>query len=184
MKEDNLDRLFKHSTMDFDSEMPESGHEQRFLNKLNSQNKVGIKKPKSLFHNSFLAIAASIILIFGVFIFLQNKSEVNGLAGVSPELSQTQDFFTVAISSELDKIKNQRSPENEILILDALKQMELLEKNYERLKTDLKNSGNDQRVIYAMISNFQSRIGLLEDVLKTIEDLKLLKQTEKTQMNL
>lgn len=55
--------------------------------------------------------------------------------------------------------------------------MELLEKNYENLKIDLKESGNDKRVIYAMISNFQSRIDLLENVLKTIENLKTLKPT-------
>ena len=184
MKEDNLERLFKNLENDFDIEMPETGHEQRFLNRLKSDNHIVSKKPKHTFYRPFIAIAASLILFFGVFILVQNKPQENGLASVSPELSQTQDFFTSAIRSELNKIKDKRSPENEMLVLDALKQMELLEKNYERLKIDLKDSGNDKRVIYAMISNFQSRIDLLENVLKTIEELKQLKQLKQTQMTL
>lgn len=183
MKEDKIDRLFKKVQTDFDLEMPEVGHEQRFLNKLNYKGHVVDKKPKRLFYKPFLAIAASIVLCLGLFMFLQNKPEVHGLASVSPELSQTQDFYTTAITSELNKIKNQRTPDNERLVSDALKQMELLEKNYERLKIDLKESGNDKRVIYAMINNFQSRIVLLENVLKTLADLKL-KQSEEIQMTL
>lgn len=106
------------------------------------------------------------------------------MASVSPELSQTQDFFTAAIALELNKIKSQRGPENGILVSDALKQMTFLEKNYERLKLDLTESGNDHRVIYAMISNFQSRIDLLENVLISIEHVKEFNQSEQTQITL
>ena len=42
-------------------------------------------------------------------------------------------------------------------------------------KIDLTESGKDQRVIYAMISNFQSRIDILTTVLEQIEDVKQLK---------
>lgn len=184
MKEDNIDQLFKNLENDFDTENPLLGHEQRFLKKLKTKKNSLDDKPKHFDYRSYMAIAASVILFFGVFLFLQNKPEINGLASVSPELSQTQDFFTSAITSELNKIKDQRSPDNEMLVVDALKQMELLEKNYERLKIDLKQSGNDKRVIYAMISNFQSRIKILENVLKTIEDVKQFKHPEQNQMTL
>lgn len=185
MKTDKIEELFRDLDHEFDVETPENGHQQRFLDKLNSINTNTVDKtPKRKSYTIILSIAASIMVFFGLFIFLQNKMEVNGLASVSPELSQTQDFFTTAISSELNKIKAQRSPENEIIVSDALKQMELLEKNYERLKLDLKESGNDKRVIYAMVSNFQSRIDILENVLKSIENLKEFKQSEQTQMTL
>lgn len=183
MKEINIEELFKNLQQDFDTEMPDANHEQRFLDKLKSNRlHVNKKPPKRFFYKPFLAIAASVIICLGLFIFLQNKTQANDLASVSPELSQTQDFFTAAITSELNKIKNQRGPDNDMLVSDALKQMELLEKNYERLKFDLTESGNDKRVIFAMISNFQSRIDLLENVLKTIEDSKQLKQSKQNQM--
>ena len=183
MKKDKIEELFKNLQDDFDLEIPETGHEQRFLKKLKS-NKIQVigKTSNRSYFMPLLAIAASIMIFFGLFVFLQNNRTVNGLESVSPELSQTQDFFTTAITSELNKIKTERNPENEVLVSDALKQMELLEKNYERLKLDLKESGNDKRVIYAMISNYQSRIEILENVLKSIEDIKQFKQPEQTKM--
>jgi len=179
MKNDKIDDLFKNLQDEFDVEVPTPGHEQRFLDKLKSARVEVIEsKFKSTWQKPFLAIAASVIVCLGLFTFLRNEPVNNDLASVSPELSQTQDFFTTAITTELNKINTQRNPENEVLIADALKQMDLLENNYETLKRDLKESGNDKRVIYAMISNFQSRIDILENVLKTIEEQKQLKNSE------
>ncbi|WAC02871.1 hypothetical protein N7U66_04360 [Lacinutrix neustonica] len=66
--------------------------------------------------------------------------------------------------------------ETEVLILDALKRMGTLEKEYKLLKTDLTESGNDKRVIHAMIDNFWNRIHVLKSVLENIETTKNLKQ--------
>ena len=54
-------------------------------------------------------------------------------------------------------------------------QLKTLEADYEKLKTDLGKSGNDKRVIYAMINNFQTRIDILQNVLSGIEQIKELK---------
>ena len=43
------------------------------------------------------------------------------------------------------------------------------------LKDDLIDSGKDNRVIHAMIQNFQQRIDLLNNVLTQIENIKTLK---------
>ncbi|MEF3079710.1 hypothetical protein [Winogradskyella poriferorum] len=97
------------------------------------------------------------------------------LASVSPEMSETQDFFTATINAELKKLNNERSPLTEQVITDALNRVELLEKDYQQLKTDLTESNKDQRIIYAMISNFQNRIDVLNTVLEQIEIIKELK---------
>lgn len=178
MKTDNIKELFKNFEHHFDDEIPEVGHQQRFLDKLNAMNSRSVETvQKRQSYKVLLSIAATVLLCFGLFMVLQNRMEVQDLASVSPELSQTQDFFTTAITAELNKIEAQRRPENEVLVSDALKQMDLLEKNYERLKIDLKESGNDKRVIYAMISNFQSRIDILENVLNSIDRLNEIKQS-------
>ena len=79
------------------------------------------------------------------------------------------------IENELKKLNNERSPLTEQIITDALEQVQLLENDYQNLKTDLTESGSDQRVIYAMITNFQSRIDILNTVLEQIEIIKELK---------
>ena len=90
-------------------------------------------------------------------------------------MKQTQEFYTGVIRKELNAINAEKSPETEAIINDALVQMDKLEKNYEGLKEDLAKSGNDNRVIYAMIQNFQQRIDLLNNVLTQIENIKTLK---------
>lgn len=184
MEKDKIDVLFETLENDFDTEMPNAGHQNRFLQKLNQQPPIYEHKTqqKSGYWKPFLAIAASIVLCFSIFTFMQQQEpDLKDLASVSPELSRTQDFFTLAIQNELATLETERSPATEELINDALKQLSVLEADYENLKKDLTTSGDDKRVVYAMISNFQTRIDVLNNVLKNIEDLKAFKSNESVQ---
>lgn len=177
MSKDNLDKIFKNLENDFNVEAPNPGHQARFLDKLNNQNNKStmVIKLKTSIWKPLMGIAASIVLLISVFIGLNQTEGVVDLASVSPEMAQTQDFFTSSINEELKKLKEESSPEVQVLIQDALKRINLLEKNYESLKIDLKDSGEDNRVIYAMISNFQNRIDILQNALEQIEIVKQLK---------
>jgi len=153
---------------------PKDGHRLRFLQQLNEQNKKPVKR---LIPWKPLAIAASLLVIFALAVpFINPGAAQADLASISPEFAQTQHFFTSTIKQELGTLKLEKSPETIILIEDALEQMEVLEKDYEKLKKDLVKSGKDDRVIHAMISNFQNRIDLLQHVLEQIDQLKTLKQ--------
>ncbi len=76
----------------------------------------------------FLAVAAVIVICFGVFTRIPNQPETLDLASVSPEMSETQDFFTVTIENELKKLNKERSPLTEQIISDALAQIQILRK--------------------------------------------------------
>ncbi|WP_296316827.1 hypothetical protein [Winogradskyella sp. UBA3174] len=177
MKKDTVDELFDNLKGEFDTSEPNKNHELRFLDKLKANDVTSNDSKKSSGSNwkPFLAIAASVVICLSVFMTLQNKPEALDLASVSPELSETQDFFTATIENELKKLNKERSPLTELIITDALKQIQILETNYQNLKTDLNESGQDQRVIYAMITNFQNRIDILNTVLEQIEIIKELK---------
>lgn len=178
MKTNKLETLFENLRNEFDIEEPNTGHELRFLSKLKGEDTkvIELNSNKFRFWKPLMAVAASIVLCAFILITVQQKSEIKDLANVSPELSETQDFFTTAIAQELTALNEERTPETETIINDALQRIELLEKEYESLKVDLTESGNDQRVIYAMISNFQNRIDLLQNVLAQIKEVKQLKQ--------
>ena len=178
MSKDNIDKLFENLNNDFDIEVPNLGHQQRFLDKLNRKNDLASPgTPKRSLWKPILSVAASLVLMFALFFGTQQEASAKDLASISPEMAETQNFFTATISDELAKLNNETSPETKILVDDALKQMEILESEYELLKTDLTDSGDDKRVIYAMISNFQNRIDLLQNVLQNIEEIKQLKQS-------
>jgi len=177
IKKDNLEKLFDNLQHTFDVEEPTLDHEKRFLKKLNKQEVADVTKPKQNFWKPLLGIAASIAILVSVFIGTQKDDSVYDLASISPEMAETQNFFTSTIASELTKLEKETNPETKLLISDAMIQMERLEKEYNDLKEDLSESGEDKRVIYAMISNFQNRIDILENTLKQIENVKQLKNS-------
>lgn len=179
MSKNTLDNLFKNLENDFDTENADLGHQERFLDKLNNKEVSTIKmtSTKKSIWKPLLGIAASIILIVTLFIGTKQQNDSRDLASVSPQMADTQDFFTSSINEELQKLNEESLPEVQNLIQGALKQIKILEANYETLKVNLIESGDDNRVIYAMISNFQNRIDILQNTLEQIENVKQLKKS-------
>ena len=177
MKNDNIEELFK--SLDFDIAEPSGNHQERFRSKLKQRSR---KRTKSSGIISLwlpaMAVAATFLIAFLLFQGVFNTGQFNqkqDLASVSSEMKTTQNFYSSVITKELYNLKQESTPETEAIIHDALKQLEILEKEYERLKTDLSKSGQDKRVISAMISNFQKRIDLLNNVLEKVNTINELK---------
>ena len=172
MKKDNIETLFDRLQGEFDVFETPDGHQKRFMDRLQKKEQ---SSTSVVTWKKVISIAAvfAVIVTIGSFMF---NSEVKAadLASVSPEMEQTQSFFTTAINKEIQNLKSFNSPETETLINDALKQIGVLEEKYQLLMVDLVESGYDQRVIYAMINNFQKRIDLLENVLETVKEIKNL----------
>lgn len=178
MKKDELTELFQRLEGDFDTETPPERHRQRFSDKLQTSREEGIHKfsHKYSYLKPFIGIAASLAVLISLALGFQMNKKNDGLAGVSPEMASTQQFYTTTIQKELRKIEKRQTPATKVLIGDAMAQMEKLESEYAKLQKDLVASGDDSRVIYAMINNFQNRINLLKKVLEQIEHIEQLKQ--------
>lgn len=169
--QDKLEKIFKELENQFDVEEPNEGHFSRFEAKLNKD-----KKPNILIKLwPFIAIAASIVLIFGVWLGASFSTQGMELAKVSSEMGETQNYFVAAIEKELETIEKERNPSTEQIINDGLQQLNKLEIQYQALTLELKESTEDKRIIYAMIANFQQRIEVLQSLLTQIEDVKQLK---------
>lgn len=174
-----IDDLFKKLKHDFDFEMPDNGHENRFLNKLQNNHKAKVITLSNKYNlwKPFIGIAASVALILSIFNYVQQEDNSGDLSSVSPKMAETQDFFTLTINEELNNINQEFLPEVQGLIKDALSQIKKLEEDYNSLKIDLIESGDDNRVIYAMISNFQNRIEILKNTINEINKVKQLKNS-------
>ncbi len=177
MNEEKLDELFKSLQGNFDVEDPAVGHEQRFLAKLNAgKGFAGLQqKRRSLWKP--LSIAASIILIcaLGIGFLKSSPSLEEQVAEISPEVSQTQFYFASLVEEQVKQLESKSSPETKQLIDDTLVQLQKLETNYSKLEQDLLNGGNSKLILSAMITNFQTRIDLLEEVMNKIESIQNLK---------
>ena len=173
---DNLDNIFKNLEGKFDVEEPAIGHFDRFEVKLNQPKQKPSQNNFKLY--SFIAVAASVVLLFGIWLGASFSNKGMELANVSTEMAETQSYFVTTIKKELSLIEDQRNSTTEQLINDALEQIKILEQEYNLLTLELKESTEDKRIIYAMISNFQQRIDILQSVLIQIEEVKQLKSQE------
>jgi hypothetical protein len=178
MENKELNGFFR--DLDFDIADPPEGHQERFLEKLKKQQfQPGSSKGKlRTLWMPIMAVAASLLILFmltGNLTGFQTLNRQGDLAGISPEMKETQEFYTSLIKTELTRLNEVKSSETEVLINDALKQLEKLDLEYLNLKKDLVKSGQDKRVILAMVSNLQQRINVLNNVLLSIEKINELK---------
>ena len=177
MKKDNLDNLFERLHGEFDVEEPQGGHQERFLEKLNRGNgTIALHKKKASWWKP-LSIAASIALValLGYQAFGPKPSIKQQVTKIAPEVSQTEFYFANLIEEQVEEMKEEKTPETAQLVDDTLAQLAKLDKDYQTLEQDLVDGGDSKIILSAMITNFQTRIDLLKEVLSQIENIKNLK---------
>ena len=167
----NFEEFIEKNRELFDVQEPEAGHFERFREKLDTA-KPGQGKGRIISFLPWLLAAASVLLLITISLTAINSKKGSELADISPEMKETQGFFESTIIKEMAGIQKIKTPENTKIIEDGLQQMKKLEVNYEILKQELKQSGQDKRVIYAMISNFQQRIEILQTIMLQLEELE------------
>ncbi|MEP6803828.1 MAG: anti-sigma factor [Flavobacterium sp.] len=172
---DGLDQLFEKFENQWDIKRMNADHQVDFLNKLNK------KQPKKK-NYAVWAIAASIVVLLGISLFINIAEKPKEFKFASKETKRTDSIFSILIDNELVKLKEKSSPENQQIINDALKQMKVFDADYEKILKEVQKNGENKQIIYAMISNLQTRISFLQTVLQRIEENEKFKNTtdEKT----
>lgn len=170
MSINNLNQLFENQN-NWDFEEPNLGHEKRFLDKLKKQ------QPKKKFNWIPLSIAASLLLGFGILIFNHTNNQTEEVA-FSPQVQETHDYFSSVINNELASLKKQETPQSKALINDAMNEMESLEKDYQNLKEEIAKNGENKQIVFAMITNMQTRISFIKSVLEQVEDINKINNIE------
>jgi hypothetical protein len=145
---------------------PHSGHEDRFLRKLE-----GVNKPNGISFK-WLSVAASIVLLIGFYFGSVYGNQTIILEDINPEMSETKMFFVNAINHELREIEKYRNLDTETIIEDALDDIEELEEHYQTYVKDLQVKGNEEQVIQAMVTNYQQRLKILQSLQSLLERLK------------
>ena len=168
---ENLENTFDKLQKDFDFAEPNVGHFERFEAKIKAQNNLNKKSKNIKWY--WLSAAASVLLLIGFYLGNNNNAgDGIELAEISPKMEETQNFYLASIQKEIKLIDSQRNPQNQKIIDDAFGQLEILEKNHQKLSIELKESNEDKRVIYAMIANFQMQIEVLQNLVDQLEEFK------------
>lgn len=177
MEEDDFKDIFKGLKGSFDTEEPKTGHKERFLEKLNNANQVVMlqKKKNNWWRPLSYAASVAVLCLIAIGVYNSRPTIDQQVAKISPEVSNTQVYFASLIEDQVKQLEKESSPEAQKIISDTMIQLKKLEANYRQLETDLINGGNDKLILSAMITNFQTRIDLLQDVINQIETIKNLK---------
>lgn len=169
-----FDEMFSHFDGQWDNEEPAKGHQDRFLERLEKKHK---PKGKRLIYWIAMPAAAVIAILLSLLFTFSPFDNGEKMAKVSPKVKETQMYFATIINKELVKVKQENSPETKVLVQDALLRMEQLDKDYEKITHELAKKGESKQLIHAMITNLQTRISFLEDVLVKIENIKKIKES-------
>lgn len=179
MNEQELKKLFNELRGSFDIEEPSLEHQQRFLVKISTAQEGNEKIINRTKWWKPLSIAASIIILMGVGfgLFQANNNRNNDrIAEISPEIAKSELYFASLIEEQINDLKSSATPETKKMVEDTMLQLDRLEKDYGLLEQDLLQGGNSKLILRAMIINFQTRIDLLMEVMKKIENIKTKKQ--------
>jgi len=181
-KDNDLDSLFHKLDGAFDQELPRDGHEQRFEVKLKELSKKG---PPTLDLSKFrswnpMAIAASLLLLVSIsgLTWTAVRPETNSLTAYAPEISATSDYFGNLISQRVILLRSENSEQIKPVVEAAIAQLKDLESDYHVLEKEVLAGGNTELILKAMLRNFQTRLALIESVLKQIEHLKEIQNDE------
>ncbi len=172
----DIRELFK---LEVTEEKMPNNHQKRFFNKLEDALPVQ-KKNKFI----WFQIAASILffmgLSFGAFKYFQQENGVNNvvankivttktLGDVSPGLKKVEDYYLASINLELSKVKY--TNENKDVFDGYLKQLNVLNKEYENLTIELSENGPSELTVNALIDNLKYRLNLLYRLREQLNEL-------------
>ena len=150
-------------------------HRARFEERLNRE-----LHQKNEFPMRFLAIAASLVLLFGLGYFMtfpvttsqdtvQEPLKVS-LEEYSPELKKIENYYLTAINFELASLEV--SEENRALLDSYLSKLNTLTREYELLSSKLEINKIDEELINNLIDNLQMRLHLMIELKNELKNLK------------
>lgn len=170
-----------------DTKVLRKGHQERFLAKLESMTDsdgVATIEPERKKNNWYKwTIAASIVLMVGFGLKTINIGSNEEITPTMPEeIANAQFYFEGLINTDLEKLQSSKNEHTKKLIDDAIVQINKLEEEYKALQKELIED-YDRRIVKAMISNFQTRIDLLNMVLEQVEIIEQIKNEQQNENN-
>lgn len=78
------------------------------------------------------------------------------------ELAEVEDYYAAEIDNKLNQLKEFEDQE------EIIEELNLLQEEFEELKTEMGDQINDERIVQAMIQNYRLRLELLKEILEEL----------------
>ena len=87
-------------------------------------------------------------------------------------MAEVETYFVNTINFEIKELEKSRTLDTEEVIEKALERIEKLEDEYKAFMDELVNNGEQKKIIYEMIQNYQKRLDILQNTLEQIDLIK------------
>lgn len=133
-------------------------------------------KVKTLFpRKTLLRIAAIFLVCCGIgtayIVGLRNGKNDKAMAAktaLPAEFVEAQNYYATQVNTKMEEVKKLDTGNEEIA-----QEIQLLQKEYQRLEKEMQKPVNKQEIINAMIENYKLRLALLESYLEEMKGDKL-----------
>jgi hypothetical protein len=186
---DKLEKFVKEHRDEFDTFEPRPDLWQDISKELPQK-----KTPRviSLSYVQLWRYAAAVALLIAVgFVMLQYNAakpsqkvaQIYTFEKIAPQMVEVESYYTSLINEKKAQMGNYDL--KALGIEDNLGQdVAVLDSSYTRLKRELLTTPNKEKIIDAMIQNLQLRMGILNEQLKTLENIKKIKFNSKDENNI
>ena len=168
----DIEKLIREQRLLLDSDRPREGHEQRFLQKLESL-------PKQVPHRRIpfrhaIQVAASIAIIVTSAVLLvrnQKNSQMASRQELPAAIMEADFYYASLVNARYDEIKDFEftDQEEKDLLLWELKD---LEDYHQQLMKDLEANPDDERVVNALIRHYQLKLEVMDQIIRQLNQVK------------
>jgi hypothetical protein len=169
---EQFEDFFEKNIDSFNDQKLALGHEQRFLKKLE-------KNKSSVSFKWWYGVAAGFILLAMLsffargFIFrssfVAHNSQIVCLSDISSNYQEVEKYYLAGVNKKIDEFKQLQCNIDKDQQLQINKELAQFDLNYLNLQAELKKNMNDERIIDAMIVNYETKMRFLELVIDQIK---------------
>ena len=130
-------------------------------------------KKKSIRLNMWLSVAASVVVIFGVWMYTTNSNMENEITGVDPEIVEKKVQFVNLIEQKRDSLASFENINPE-LTKEFSQDLVKLDLEFEKLQKEVETTPNRETIVKAMIRNREMQLQTLRQqlsILNQVSDL-------------
>lgn len=171
-----LERIMKENSAKFLDQEPPAGHFERFEQKLAKQKKKAriINLSKRISRYAAIGLLVLMSSLWAINEFIQPEERTLRLSDVNQEYQEVEFFFTNQIDSKYEYIQNTDFVEDEEYKTNLLQELDKMDIVYETLQKELGANPDDERIIQAMIRHYQTKLKIMSDILKRLQQIQEL----------
>lgn len=170
-----LEEIVRKNRGEFDDREPSDGHLERFSFKLATRLHAGKAKRSIVPYLLKAAVVTLLVTLSSLWTFdhfiRPNLKKTMSLSEVSPEYREVEKYYVQQVNLMENDISsiNLDNPDQKKIMMQELTSMDSV---YTELQRELKTNPNDQRIIDAMISHYQTKIEVMSYILNQLKQIK------------